>query len=137
MEPIEAENEKQTEILVKQYEHAWKDIWESDQNYIRITLLYITLIGVYIGTFKIWSPGKLSNLISIIILLLSICILGVIYRTRKIINQQFQVIREIERKASMIAIPQISGLGKIRTSTYLGIIVILLTILAIFLTYQV
>ncbi len=140
MKSVKEGNEHQVQILMRQHEQCWQDIWELDQNYIKITTLYITLIGVYIGVLNFWSPKKGSMLtlllIALFILLIGTCVMGVIYRTRNLLQQRLHVISEIDKRLFMIKEPEIKGIGKIRTSTYLGIIVVLLTLFAIVITLK-
>lgn len=39
------------DILLKQYEEAWKQILYLDSSYTQTSLIYIALIGAYIGVF--------------------------------------------------------------------------------------
>ncbi len=128
------EIDKQQDTIFRQYEQIYRDIWKLDQDYIKITTLYIVIISAYIGTFRFWSPARFSIIISVLILFFGICILGIIYRTQKLIDQRIYVAKKIEMKLPL-QYPVIKGIG-IRTSTYLMIIVFILTIFAIFLTYS-
>ncbi|MCP4179624.1 MAG: hypothetical protein GY756_17840 [bacterium] len=121
-----------SEILLKQYEQSWKQIEHLDKSYTQTTLIYIALIGAYIGSFDKIAGN--SFLISSCLILISGCILGALLRIRKLIDQEFVVISKIEKSYSMIEKTGIDGLGNIRTSTYLGIIVVIMTILAVVLT---
>jgi hypothetical protein len=123
------------ETALKQYEVAWRDIWKLDEDYLKITMLYIALISAYIGTFKLWAVNQYSSYISIFILAVAICIIGIIYCTRKLLNQRLKITDQIEDNY-LISYDKIYGIGKIRTSTYLTVIVAILTILAVFLTLK-
>jgi len=121
-----------TEILLKQYEQAWQEVQHEDSLYVQMALLYMAIIGAYIGSLDKFIKYPVP--ISICLGLIGLCIVGAMWRIRKIIDQQLNLIGEIERLTSMKNNPPIKGIGKIRTSTYLMTTVIIMTVLAIFLT---
>ena len=99
---------------------------------MRITLLYIGLLGLYIGDISSFSMNK--YVLVLFVLMLSVCVLGIMARLRGIINQQFKVVSKINKRLSMAKEDRISGTLSIRTSTYLATIIVGLTLLAAYLT---
>jgi len=93
------ENRPSKDILVTQYERAWQEIKHLDSNYINITLLYIALVGAYIGNVE--KIIGFSILISVCITFSSLCVLGIIWRLRKLIDQNFEIISRIEKGTFM------------------------------------
>ena len=132
MNPIEKEGASENEVLLKQYEQTWQRIQHYDTSYTQAGLLYMVLIAAYIGSFDKITGN--SILISFCLALVSICIIGTIWRLRKLIDQQRYVLSTIEELTSMQSSPRIRGLGVIRTSTYLVTIIAIMTVLAIVLT---
>lgn len=123
---------EKTDILLKQHEQAWQEIQHEDSLYVQMALLYMAIIGAYIGSLDKFTKYPIP--ISVSLGLIGLCIVGAMWRIRKIIDQQLSLIGEIEKLTSMKSSPPIKGIGKIRTSTYLMTVVIIMTVLAIFLT---
>ena len=121
-----------SEILAKQYEQLWQAILHYDNIYIQIALLYSAVLGVYITTFGQFTVSPLA--LSFCLFLISACIIGAIWRLRKLIDQYFEIISHIEEATSMFRREKIKGLGRVRTSTYLIAVIVILTTLALFLT---
>lgn len=129
---VENDNKQKIDVLLKQYDKAMSLIEHLDKTYIHTTLIYIAIIGAYIKNFEKITGNP--TLISIGLLFLSSCIIGIIWRIRIMINQQRDLVVNIEKSTSMIEKIEIKGLGKTKTSTYFGISVIIITSLAIILT---
>lgn len=120
------------EVLLAQYGQAWQEIEHLDSSYIQITLIYTAIIGAYIGTYQNIKGNAIF--LSIGLILVCACIIGALYRLRKLIDQLLTTISTIEEQTSMVKAPEIRMAGKIRTSTYLGAMIVILSIMAIFLT---
>jgi hypothetical protein len=123
-----------TNALLKQYEKLWHEVSNFDASYIQITLLYIALIGAYIGVVD--KPIGNPFFVSMGLGLVGTCIIGIIIRLRALVDSRIRMIYRIESITSMISIDvnKQKGVAKIRTSVYLEIIVAIMTILAILLT---
>ncbi len=120
-----------SDLLIKQYEQAWQQVRHLDSSYIQITLLYMALIGAYIGSFDKLTANLI--IISIGISSISLCIIGIIFRTRYLIDKQMEIILKIEESLEMMSSSSVSGLKNIRTSSYLILAIIFMTAIAIIL----
>ncbi len=132
MESNNNQSAPNVEVLLKQYEQAWRLIEHLDSSYIQISLLYIALIGAYIGVFDRIKGDPI--LISFCLALIGSSIIGAIWRVRKVVDQQFSIISAIQEVTAMKKRQEIKGIGKIRTSTYLMVVIVIMTALAIVLT---
>jgi hypothetical protein len=133
MESNSNQDAPNVEVLLKQYEQAWRLIEHLDSSYIQISLLYIALIGAYIGVFDRIQGDPI--LISFCLALIGSSIIGAIWRVRKVVDQQFRIISAIQEEVTAMKKRQeIKGIGKIRTSTYLMVVIVIMTALAIVLT---
>ena len=119
----------ETEVLLTQYEQAWQQIEHYDSSYIQISLLYIALMGAYIGVFDKTKVNPV--LIACCLVLISACVIGAIWRLRKLVDQQMEIVAAIAKVTGMQKGPSIGGIGSIRTSTHLIVIIIAMTVLAI------
>jgi len=123
-----------TEVLLKQYETIWQQINHLDASYIQLTLLYMALIGAYIGV----ADKNLGKPIIVIVALAAACavMLGIIMRLRSLIDEHMTTSSQIERLTHMVKPLTIQRKWpvKIKTSQYLEIIVVIMTSLAIILT---
>lgn len=120
-----------SDLLIKQYEQAWQQVRHLDSSYIQITLLYMALIGAYIGSFDKLTTNL--TIVSIGISAVSLCITGIIFRTRYLIDKQMEIILKIEESLEMMPSSSVSGLKNIRTSSYLILAIIFMTTIAIIL----
>ncbi|EIJ36969.1 hypothetical protein [Thiothrix nivea] len=120
-----------SDLLIKQYEQAWQQVRHLDSSYIQITLLYMALIGAYIGSFDKLTTNL--TIVSIGISAVSLCITGIIFRTRYLIDKQMEIILKIEESLEMMPSYSVSGLKNIRTSSYLILAIIFMTTIAIIL----
>jgi hypothetical protein len=120
-----------SDLLIKQYEQAWQQVRHLDSSYIQITLLYMALIGAYIGSFDKLTTNL--TIVSIGISAVSLCITGIIFRTRHLIDKQMEIILKIEELLEMMPSSSVSGLKNIRTSSYLILAIISMTTIAIIL----
>ncbi len=120
-----------SDLLIKQYEQAWQQVRHLDSSYIQITLLYMALIGAYIGSFDKLTTNL--TIVSIGISAVSLCITGIIFRTRHLIDKQMEIILKIEESLEMMPSSSVSGLKNIRTSSYLILAIIFMTTIAIIL----
>ncbi len=135
------------ECLLKQYEQQWKEYHHLDWSYIQITVVYNTLLSVYI--VKRADISIYPELLAIIISLLFLSVTGIFFRTRNLLNITLGRIEKIEENMNIInhSVESINRpsywffrfgentLGKARTSTYLLLIVFLVTSLAIVVTF--
>jgi len=133
MNLVQNQAEPKTDVLLKQYEQALQLIRHYDSIYTQTCLLYMALIAAYVGVFDKVTGN--SILISLCLVLISICIIGTIWRLRKLIDQQRHIVSTIEEITSMKPNPQIRGLGKVRTSTYFMVIIAVITVLAVLLPF--
>jgi hypothetical protein len=121
------------EALLRQYDRAWHDINHLDGTYTQITLLYMALLGAYIGVVD----KDLGNpfIVSLCLAVIGLCIMGIIVRLRALMDRQISIATEIERITDMVQCQfNKRSLGRVRTSMYLQAIIVILTGLAIFLT---
>jgi hypothetical protein len=127
-----AEGRPDDEALLKQYEMAWQQIYHLDSSFIQMTLLYIAIIGAYIGNIEDFagSPPLIAGCVALV----GICMVGIIWRLRRMIDHLFDIVTDIEERTAMAVRKPINGLGAVRTSTYLLLIVTIMTGLAVFLT---
>jgi|ERR1051326_3490595 hypothetical protein len=125
-------DQQKCEALLKQYEQAWQRTNYLDSSYTQLALLYIALLGAYITQAEKFLTNGV--LVSACLVLVGICIIGAIWRLRKLIDQQLAVISKIEYAMKMVSREAIMGPGRYRTSSYLIIIIVVLTILSAFLT---
>lgn len=132
MNRTEKQHSPDVDIYLAQYTTKWKHIEYIDSQYVKIALLYIGLLGFYIGNISSFSMNK--YMLALFLIMLSVCTLGIMARLRGIINQQFKIVSEINEKLSMVKEDCIFGIMSIRTSTYLSMIIVGLTLLATYLT---
>ena len=99
---------------------------------MKITLLFIGLLSLYIGNVASFNINK--YLLTLVLLVFSSCTIGIMIRLRGIIDQQFIIISNINEKLAMLEMGTLHGIRKIRTSTYLSVIVVMLSLFAILLT---
>jgi hypothetical protein len=132
--PLDAETRPNRDALLKQYEQAWQQIYHLDSSFIQMTLLYMAIIGAYIGNIRSFTGKPL--LIASCLTLVGTSILGIIWRLRKLIDQLLGIVSSIEKITTMAARSPLKGLGAVRTSTYLLIMVLIVTGLAVFMTLE-
>jgi hypothetical protein len=122
------------EILLKQCELSLNEIRHLDKSNVQITLLFIALISAYIGV--VGKGVALPGLFSLVLALFGTCIIGIIVRLRFLIRQHKEVVSTIRKALHMVAYTEetTKGFARIKMSSYLGIIIVILTSLAIALT---
>jgi len=125
------------EILLKQFDCAKTELHYLDSNYVKTVLLYMALIGAYIGNFESFTGGScfVKYGASFAIFILSLFVCGIVIRTRKNYDEQYEIISKIEDKLDMIKVEiKRNKIQSIRTSSYFMLVILVLSTLAIFLT---
>jgi len=131
------------DILLKQCELSLNEIRHLDRSNLQITLLFIALISTYIGAVGkgVAQPVLFSGvaqpiLFSLVLAIFGTCIIGIIVRLRFLIRQHKEVVSTIRETLHMVAYTEetAKGFARIKMSSYLEIIIVILTLLAIVLT---
>jgi hypothetical protein len=122
------------EILLKQCELSLNEIRHLDKSNLQITLLFIALISAYIGVVS--KAVTQPVLFSVVLAIFGTCNIGIIVRLRFLIRQHKEVVSTIRKTLSMVYYTEetTKGFARIKMSSYLGIIIVTLTSLAIALT---
>ncbi len=112
----------------RQYESLKTDVRALDEIYLKVTLLYLTIGGALIASHSIWTQGGgLPQFAALLPLPVCLCVLGVIYRVRTLIEHHEDLLRKLELRLLFEQLSLPSGIAAIRTSSFLTFLVIFVT----------